>query len=867
MHFTYGQNIAELDRRQDMGDPINSEEQRLHTSTIQSIEQMVSSFDPYETISEYDAVRYQEWLERNQEHHPTDAEHAPLAASLPPETLSSSEAPADDRSTTTDEAGGAAESAALLSGLLKTTSYLLTITDFDELMRQCLLRTLGVLPMVQAGILWLYELRSGKLRVAAMQGLPLEPATLQSLQMCQIVPGEGLTGQVFQSGELFIGETHEGYSQFVERTNTNPAYKTLIKQMDEQLPRSLALTLLPLRTASEKIGLITLFHLPQQPADDLSAAPVCLSEERAQLLRQVLPTYSSLLASIIKNKQLYDQSQRHCRRLDAFDAVVTAISTATDLDDLLQSVLDVMMELLPVSSGAIFLLDPSQDRLTLGAYRGLPLEYIEAMHSFPVPGAACEEVVRYGQPTRRPLIDEEHGETMLLSHGLESCAYLPLLAGGTVVGALGLYGDGMLYKEIDMGSLMPLGNQVGFAIANVRLYEDSYLERRKLNTVVNSIAEGVVLCDSKGRLVLANEAAMSLLSLESVPYDQPLSEMPDFYSIRDLEGRPLPVEQLPMARALSGETFHDYRVLLHGVSGDNSVMSFSGAPAVADNRTIEGAVVVFRDITANQKLERAKDEFLAVAAHELRSPLAAVRSYAEMLLRRERQRNEEDSRDVRGLTILSEQVTHMLRMVDNLLDVSRLDAGQLDLQLQRVNLVSLATQVLDQQRPAAREQELILQNDQPELWVECDSMRVRQVLTNLVSNAIKYGPPGTSIIVQLTTRSHPSMVEGVVPMGGQTTPLLHEIGPESNFETELSVRLPQREALVSVSDHGSGITLEQQMRLFERFYRVHHRRAEGLGLGLYLSREFVLMHGGHIWVESAEGKGSTFSFTLPMRED
>jgi two-component system phosphate regulon sensor histidine kinase PhoR len=532
------------------------------------------------------------------------------------------------------------------------------------------------------------------------------------------------------------------------------------------------------------------------------------------------------------------------------------------LRDLLRSVLDVIMELLPVTSGIIFLLDPTRAQLTLGSHRGVPAAYTDRMQSFPISGSACEEVVRYGQPTLRPLI-EERGESELLHHGLESCAYLPLLAGGTVVGAMGLYGDMMLYKEIDMARLMPLGNQVGFAIANVRLYEDSQIERRKLNTVINSIAEGVVLCDSEGRLVLANEAAMELLSLEAVPYDQPLSEMSDFYGIRDLEGQSLPVEQLPMARALSGETFHDYRVLIHGVSGHNSVMSFSGAPAGTD--TIEGAVVIFRDITSNQRLERAKDEFLAIAAHELRSPLAAVRSYAEMLLRRERQRNEQDSRDVRGLSILSQQVTHMLRMVDNLLDVSRLDAGQLDLQLQRINLVSLATQVLDQQRPAAPEHNLVLETTQPELWVECDSMRVRQVLTNLVSNAIKYSPPQTSIVVNLTTRMAVALDSTERTDQGQ--PLSIELGQSSRLDSAELQPPGTREALVSVADQGGGIDSDKQARLFERFYRIRSRRAEGLGLGLYLSREFVLMHGGHIWVESTEGKGSTFCFTLPMREE
>jgi two-component system phosphate regulon sensor histidine kinase PhoR len=415
---------------------------------------------------------------------------------------------------------------------------------------------------------------------------------------------------------------------------------------------------------------------------------------------------------------------------------------------------------------------------------------------------------------------------------------------------LGLYGSATLHRELDMARLMPLSNQIGFAIANVRLYEDSYLERHKLNTVINSIAEGVVLCDSQGQLVLANETAMALLSLKAVPFEQHVSEMADFYVIRDMDDEPLPIEQLPMARALAGETFQDYRVKLHGVSGDNSVMSFSGAPIRADAQNIEGAVVVFRDITARERLEQAKDEFLAVTAHELRNPLAAVRSYADLLLRREQERTESgDSRDLRGLRVLSQQVTHMLRMVDNLLDVSRLDAGQVDLQSERVDLVSLAEQVLDQQRPAAPNHTLVLHTEHDAVWLACDALRIRQILTNLVSNAVKYSPAGTT--VQVTVGLRPVERENAV--GDNAEAAAHQDNPAPDYE-----------ALLRVTDQGKGIPLDQQPRLFQRFYRAQRPGAEGLGLGLYLSHQFVELHGGKIEVQSKEGQGSTFSVTLPI---
>ncbi|NJM07266.1 GAF domain-containing protein [Candidatus Gracilibacteria bacterium] len=473
----------------------------------------------------------------------------------------------------------------------------------------------------------------------------------------------------------------------------------------------------------------------------------------------VLQIFANLAASALKNAQLYTESDRRRRRLTAFDSVVTAISTATDLDDLMRSVLDVVLSLTPGTCGALLLLDREHDRLALGAQHGLTAPCVSALQSVPLSVASCEEVVQYGQPMFRPLL-EERNERAFLEAGLEHCAYLPLLAGGTVGGVLALYGDSALHLQADRQLLMPICNQVGFAIANVQLYADSQSERRKLTTLINSITEGVMLCDSRGRLTLFNEAAQTLLQQDSLPFGLTLTEMSERFVIRDLDNQVLPVELLPMARALAGETFHDYRLILLGASGSDTVMSFSGAPARADDGVIEGAVAVFRDITQQQKLERAKDDFLVVAAHELRSPLAAVRSYADLLLRREQQRSEADSRDVQGLTILTQQVSHMLRMVDNLLDLSRLDAGQIDLQPQRLNLVQLANQVLDQQRPAAGSRTLQLESDADEIWLLCDPLRIRQVLTNLVNNAIKYDASDREITVRLRSNLVEPFVDG-----------------------------------------------------------------------------------------------------------
>ncbi|MFN3374513.1 MAG: GAF domain-containing protein, partial [Chloroflexus sp.] len=432
-----------------------------------------------------------------------------------------------------------------------------------------------------------------------------------------------------------------------------------------------------------------------------------------------LEMVASMIAAAIRNAQLYDEIRRSHQRLKAFDAVVTSISTAADLPDLVRSVLSVVLELTPVNRGVLLLFDPAQERLQLSAWSGIDPAILACFDQAPVDASPCAEVVRYGQPAIRPLLSER-GETALIAAGATAAAYLPLLAGGTVTGVLALFGDLEAISKIDKDMLMPICNQVGFAIANVRLYEDSQRERRRMHTVVESLAEGVLLCDRYGRLTLANQAAHELLKQANLSFETPLATIPNLYDLRDLDGNPLTPDDLPFTRALRGETFYDYRLMHRRADGSEQFFSFTGAPAVNENGDIEGAVITFRDITANQKVQRAKDEFLAVAAHELRSPLAAVRSYADLLLRREQQRDG-DPRDIHGLTILTQQVAHMLRLVDNLLDVSRLDSGQLDLQYQQINLVMLVQQVIDQQRPSAGNRELLLETETPELIIACDA--------------------------------------------------------------------------------------------------------------------------------------------------
>lgn len=593
----------------------------------------------------------------------------------------------------------------------------------------------------------------------------------------------------------------------------------------EALPDVAAAAMIPLISGGEQVGAIELLSF--------AAAVLPVAAERAQVI-------APFVASAVLRSQAASASAAQQRRFDAVSAIGTAVSTTADLAELAANVVGIIVNATSAAAGALALIDDAALTMTTIAAIG-PAAATGQPPVVKIAGSVAEEVIRYAQPLRGPLRSPQWAYGAPAS--LTDCLQLPLLAGGTVVGVLSLYGSEATIDQTEMTTLMMIGNLIGFAIANIQLYQESQIERRKLAALINSMAEGVAFCDGLGRMVLTNQRARDILGIERFPKDQSLDDMPDYYGIRELNGTPLPAERLPLARALAGEVFYDFRHLLRVGDGPETIVATSGAPVFSESGEIEGAVVQFRDVTQIERLDRAKDDFLAVAAHELRSPLAAIQSYTELLMRRQA------AAPTPGFALLARQVEHMLQLVDNLLDVSRIDADQFTLSPRPSDLVALAQRAVEQFAAGDGGRRIALHAEADALPLDCDQMRVRQVLTNLLSNALRYTPQSAAIAVRVwraeaeaLAQRHPSFAALA------TAPVIAERAPL---------------AVIAISDDGPGIPPERVATLFTRPSRGRDYAGKGLGIGLFISGQIVSHHRGWIWAESEVGVGSTFLVALP----
>ncbi|MCL6504373.1 MAG: PAS domain-containing protein [Pirellulales bacterium] len=348
--------------------------------------------------------------------------------------------------------------------------------------------------------------------------------------------------------------------------------------------------------------------------------------------------------------------------------------------------------------------------------------------------------------------------------------------------------------------------------------------QQTLDTAFGQIAEPVLVFDREGRLVLWNAAAEEMLSHCKVAPGDSVATLLTKAGLTAGQGRPLPPAECASARALRGERIDNFEEELPTPDGVVRHLLVSAAPLRSDGQ-IEGAVVVWRDVTHIRELERMRAEFLSAVGHQLRTPLTSVLGFAE-LLERKADTGIPDEELKKGLRTIAEQARRINALVTDLIDGSQAEAGHLRLEVRSLDLTDLIQSVLSRFRSA--EPAYTFRAEMPAALppVRADPKRIERVLRNLLSNAAKFSPAGTEIVLRAAA--------------------------------------DRTRVTVSIADRGFGIAREDIPAVFMPFYRTPQLRGQGVGLGLFMARAIVEAHGGAMWVQSQVGEGSTFYFSLPI---
>lgn len=536
----------------------------------------------------------------------------------------------------------------------------------------------------------------------------------------------------------------------------------------------------------------------------------------------------------------YRESERDALRVNAsvetFALATRVIGSARRREDLLNEIRSQVHDVVDALQVNLYLLDEETDRLTLS----LPTYTERQPISYAVGEGTVGWVARYPDVH---LVDQIHPATDLatelsksVSFPVRSVLYAPMSHRGRIVGVVEAVrgADQRPFENRHLQIAEALATEAAVALENVSLYEklegrveianrrllaafqELKQERDRISAIVTNMADGVILTDAQRRIRFLNPAAAHMLNLDPGDTEGQLASevLPYPPILEQLDGDAKPSVEIPR---------------LHLAEPCRIILSPRTVRLISEQGTHTGAITVLSDITLLEELSEMKTEFVSIVSHELRTPLTSIMGFAQTL-RGDLATLEEHERS-EFLGIIEQESNRLLVMINDLLDMSRMEAGRpLPINYALVNIKQLAEHVVRFQSVTTTLHNFAFEFPENAPAVQADPDKVEQILTNLVSNAIKYSPKG-----------------GEVALGAYS---------EDDYCT------------IYVRDRGIGMTAEEVSRLFQPYQRIDRDAIKGIrgtGLGLYLVRALVEAHRGRVWVESEPGKGSSFYLSLPLR--
>jgi len=512
------------------------------------------------------------------------------------------------------------------------------------------------------------------------------------------------------------------------------------------------------------------------------------------------------------------------RQRDYLLEITRAITQELNLDKLLARILNISIEMLAGQAGLIAMRE-EQGGWKVAASHGIPPAFLRSLEPLLAEVPEHEEPAHYELPEINRLLQNL---TRAASWGLLAGVVLPLIARKQVLGVILIFRNYQSgFSANDTALLQSFADQAAIAVHNARLYTQVIHEKRRMDALLDSAADGILILNHAHVIEHCNPAFARMMG---IPRNQIRNHSHEEI-IRWQKRR----DGLSLEQAEAGGWPLTPNATLY-VEGDmirNGGMplpvGITYAPLLSADGNLLNIVATVRDITRFREADELKSTFISVISHELKTPVALIKGYVSTLRREDASWDREIVQD--SLAVIEEEADRLTELIENLLDASRLQAGALAINLADVALDVLVRRIAERFGVQSTSHEFIV--DFPDHFpiILADEDRLAQVLNNLISNSMKYSPHGGEIRISGQVRSE--------------------------------------QVIVCVSDQGPGIDAGDIPHIFDRFYRSKDasRTTKGAGLGLYLARAVVEAHGGRIWVDPRPGDGARICFSLPREQD
>lgn len=596
------------------------------------------------------------------------------------------------------------------------------------------------------------------------------------------------------------------------RLATPASLKAALLELEKTHPRA-AVVALPAgseavdavtRLREARPGLPVILLLKERPgtfqdvlsvrADEILMAPVRSGELIAALDRHATPGTTSPIHVRV-------------RELEVLAKLVQSINRHLELDQVLASIVDAAVRLTGAEEGSLMLIDEQSGELYMRASKNFDEQFARAFR-LKVEDSLAGDVIRTGRPI---LFDDTSPKKIKTSFLVHSLVFVPLMREGRPVGLLGVDNRtaGHPLTNGDLTLMEALVEYAVIAIENAGLYEAAQSHLRQLETILQGVEDGVLITDSDGRMILANQIARSLFGLG----DAALAGK----SFRETIANP-ELQFLFSRRQSKDSRSRRIEITLP----DERIFSASVTP-------IEGVgyAIVMHDITHLKEMDRLKSEFVAAVSHDLRSPLTTILGYVDLMERAGPVTPQQKEFILR----IQNSVGSITALVADLLDLGKIESG-IDAHKEPVQINLMVRSALEATRSRSEDRRIqvkvTIQEDLPQLYG--NPVRLRQMIANLLDNAVKYTPEGGTVT--------------------------------------LTCQREEDQILLRISDTGIGIPPSEEPYIFNKFFRATNvQNTTGTGLGLSIVKSVVDFHNGRIWVDSTLGTGTTFTIVLPIPKD